>query len=670
MYDDRPLEMPQGTTDAPYLSDELEGRAQRRGNGDGFSTRGLESQNRRNTRFILLVAYALAAAAYFIWRTTVFAPAHPIFSLLFYVAELLGFVYGAMFLVETLHMATHTPPPPPCGLSVDVFVPTYNEPVTVVRRTMVAALRISYPHQTWLLDDGNRAEMRAMAAELGCRYLARANNDDAKAGNLNNALKFARGDIVAVFDADHIADPRFLDRTLGYFGDPRVAFVQTPQEFYNFDSFQHIGGRRAQQAWSEHSLFYHIVQRGRDARNAAMMCGCAVVVRRTALDTVGGFMTGTVTEDMHTSVRIHAAGWRSISHPETLSAGLAPRDARSFARQRRRWAQGAMQVCRKEWQAPLTAQQRLAYGMHVVNHLEGLRHAFFYFMPMIVLGSGLTPFQANLLPWLAFTAPYFSLSILGFEEFARGHGRLFDQEVYNLARCPASLRAFAQLLWARPLRFWVTPKGPPRRSQSIVSWVVLAGTSAAVGVALWRSLHGRSQFPADSLIILMLWAGFAMVTAARLCVLTRRCNHDRRRTQRFPVQIPAILKSTADDAMHQVLITSVSAGGLSLRAAAPTATLPPGRHVVGMTLLGKDLCHDLVLGPVRSNGEHGAQLIWANAAATDNYEYAIHVMRIRTLATLRLVRRRTWLRQLVTAAKRASRQLSAAYAAIFSGELG
>lgn len=99
--------------------------------------------------------------------------------------------------------------------------------------------QIRYPHETYVLDDGNRPEVAELARELGCHYLARPTREHAKAGNLNYGLQHSSGEFVAVLDADHVPVPEFLDRLLGYFSDERVAFVQAPQEFANIDSYQH-----------------------------------------------------------------------------------------------------------------------------------------------------------------------------------------------------------------------------------------------------------------------------------------------------------------------------------------------------------------------------------------------------------------------------------------------
>jgi cellulose synthase (UDP-forming) len=291
-------------------------------------------------RYALVLLTCLTAFVYFQWRVQVLNPAYPVFSWVVYRTELIGFARPFMFLLSAIRLPHRDTPAPPDGSTVDVFITTYNEPCAIVGRTVRAALAIGYPHETWLLDDGERPEMQELAHELGCRYIARTEHADAKAGNLNNALAQTTGAFVALFDADHVADPRFLDRTLGHFQDERIAYVQTPHEFFNVNFYEHLIPKRTTPTFS--SLFHNVVQRSRDASDAAMFSGSGAVFRRKALAEISGFATGTINEDIHSSLRLHAAGWKSRFHAEVLSAGLAPLDAAAFCGQRLRWAQDAV----------------------------------------------------------------------------------------------------------------------------------------------------------------------------------------------------------------------------------------------------------------------------------------------------------------------------------------
>ena len=163
-----------------------------------------------------------------------------VFSIILIVAETYGLI-NSFFLIATVwKLKYRDAPPTPKGLRVDVFITNYDEPLEVLRRTAIGARAIKYPHRTFMLDDGKRDEVKAMADALGIGYIRRDGSEHAKAGNLNNALKVTDGEFILQLDADHVPLPNILDRLLGYFGDARVAFVQSPQDFYNTDSFTHV----------------------------------------------------------------------------------------------------------------------------------------------------------------------------------------------------------------------------------------------------------------------------------------------------------------------------------------------------------------------------------------------------------------------------------------------
>jgi cellulose synthase (UDP-forming) len=472
-------------------------------------------------RYALLALVCGAALIYFTWRCGVVDPRYPAFGWFVLVAEGIGFARTLLFLLSAVRLSHRAQPDAPAGLRVDVFVTTVDEPAEIVRRTLAAVCALHYPHETWLLDDGNRPEMRSLAGAFGCRYLARRETAGAKAGNLNSALSVASGEFVAVFDADHVPAAHFLDRTLGYFADERVAFVQTPHEFSNGDSFDHLApGRPASHG---QAAFHHVVQHSRDGANATVFAGSAAVFRRAALDAVDGFATGTLTEDVHTSLRLHAAGWHSVFHPEVVSAGLAALDAPGYYAQRLRWAHGAVQLVLREnlaGQPGLTARQRQSYLFHVVSNLEGWRYLVVYALPIAMLLTGIVPLRTDAATFALFFIPYALTAFLATTEFARGHGRVFESTVYNLARVATSIRA--TLGGHRERAFMVTPKTRAvrqRAAEDAVPWLVVfaTGAAAAYAIAGQRSLHG------GALAVVLAWGAYNVLVAARLIALTERC---------------------------------------------------------------------------------------------------------------------------------------------------
>jgi cellulose synthase (UDP-forming) len=250
--------------------------------------------------------------------------------------------------------------------SVDVLIPTLNEPLSVVRFTALAAMNIDWPAEklkVYLLDDGGREEFRAFAAEAGVGYITREDNLHAKAGNINHALREVNSAYVAVFDCDHVPTRSFLQMTMGLFlRDAKLAVVQTPQRFYSADPFER--NLNDFETPGEDELFYGVVQDGNDFWNAAFFCGSCAVLRRSALDEVGGMSVETVTEDAHTSLRMQMRGWNSAYLNIPQAAGLACERLSGHVRQRVRWARGMVQILRMEnplFARGLTAAQRLCY---------------------------------------------------------------------------------------------------------------------------------------------------------------------------------------------------------------------------------------------------------------------------------------------------------------------
>ena len=581
-------------------------------------------------RYALLLLTCITALIYFSWRTAVVNPAFPVYSWIVYAAELVGFARVLMFMLSTVRMTHREPPPAPPGLSVDVFIPTYDEPIDVVRRTVLAALAIRYPHETWLLDDGERPQMQQLASETGCRYVGRTEHHHAKAGNLNHALALARGEFIAFFDADHIAGPRFLDRTLGYFCDPRLAFVQTPQEFFNFDSFEHL---RTQHTLSTGaSFFHHVVQRSRDASNSTLFSGSSAVFRRQALDDVGGFSAATLTEDVHTSFRLHAAGWRSLFHPEILSAGLGPHTASAYYVQRLRWAQDSLQLLAHErafMRHGPSLGQRLSYLFHVASNVEGWRHVFIYALPIVILVTGVLPVQTDAATFLAYFVPYVLFTTLAVTELARGHGHPDESAVYNLARCPASI--VAAFTWHHERQFRVTPK---TRTQAVwlgapFTYAVLIATLGAIAFACGEALAGRSPFPPGTLAVLVVWAAYHVVTAARLLLLERHCARDRRAVTRFDDNFRLTIAANGDPAQRfEVEVVSASADGFTLRGHNDDPVPLAGEYHGIVDLADLHLPFALTL---REKGL-GGTVRWPTATARATFDLLLHERALERLA--------------------------------------
>ncbi|OOG28114.1 hypothetical protein B1C78_02010 [Thioalkalivibrio denitrificans] len=538
-------------------------------------------------RKLLVFIFIGVALWYLSWRAGSLNPDALTFSLVIYGAELFGFLATLLHIFMTWRLRRRVSPPVPDGLKVAVFIPTYNESEDLVRNTLIAALHMDYPHETWLLDDGNRPAMKALAEELGAHYLARADNTHAKAGNLNHALAQTDADFIAVFDADHAPQRHFLERTLGYFvQDEKVAFVQTPQDFFNLDSYQHRRQPGKRFVWTEQSLFFRVIQRGKDTWNAAFFCGSCAVVRRDALERIGGFATETVTEDLHTSLRLHKLGYRSVYHPESLAFGLAPSNVVPFLKQRIRWGQGAMQVWRREGVLTargLTLAQRLNYFASMSTYFDGWQKAIFYVAPVIVLLTGVMPITALGAEFFVRFIPYYVLSFWLFEELGRGYGRSVLIEQYNMSRFAAF--AWATLaLFRRALRFAVTPKGLSRTRETYrfltPQFIILALNAIAlpVGLALFMAID--NHLPVEAAVVNVMWASLNLALALSVVLFTLNRGDQRRGEYRFPIPLPARLHLAGGRQLATV--DDISSSGCRLYGPM-TESLQPG-EVVTMDL--------------------------------------------------------------------------------------
>ncbi|HUZ85281.1 MAG TPA: glycosyltransferase, partial [Gaiellales bacterium] len=347
------------------------------------------------------------------------------------------------------------------SLRVAVLIPTYNEPAAVLLPTIAAAVALEPAHETWVLDDGRRPEIRDLAGELGARYLTRTGNEHAKAGNLNHALEQIDADIVAVLDSDHVPLPGFLTNTLGYFDDDLIAVVQTPQDFYNVDSFEHEHGGGS--GFSEQAVFYRAIGPGKNRWNGAFWCGTCALLRTSALRSVGGVAVGTLTEDIQTTIRLQRAGWKTVYHNEVLARGLAATDGASYMLQRRRWATGAMQVLRIE--RPMTAPglrfgQRLAYAATLFAWFDSWRTLAYQLLPIAILLTGCMPVAAPIAVFGPIAGGVLVLQFVALRLLARGYYPPLLSLIFEMLRLPAVLPATLTVFTPHRARaFRVTPKG-------------------------------------------------------------------------------------------------------------------------------------------------------------------------------------------------------------------
>lgn len=523
-------------------------------------------------RQFLVITFFIVAFWYLYWRLGTFNNEAMFFSVSLYVAEIYGFFSAMLHVFMVARLTRREPMPVIEGKTVDVFIPTINESTDLLRKTIIAARNMDYEHVTWLLDDGHRPEMKKLAEEYGVRYLSRATNEHAKAGNLNYGLENSHGDFICIFDADHCPQQNFITNTIGYFADKNVAFVQTPQDFYNLDSFQHRQGKNNKGLWTEQSLFFRVIQRGKDYWNAAFFCGSCAIVRRSSLESIGGFATGTSTEDLHTSIRLHKKGYRSIYMQQSMAYGIAPSNVDPFLSQRVRWGQGAMQVWRKEGILTgkgLTIAQRLNYLASVLTYFDGWQKGLFYLAPVIVLTTGIMPIEAINREFLLHFIPYYLLSYFMFEEVGRGYGKMFYIEQYNFARFVAFAQATLALFGTKST-FKVTDKDlsqndANKRALMPQKAVVIANLLAIpLGLLLY---YFYAYLPIEGVIANIVWALVNCGFAFSLFRFTTGIGRFKRSSYRFPISLPAEIK--VGDVSSYVTVDNISSSGCKFYGALP-----------------------------------------------------------------------------------------------------
>ncbi len=348
---------------------------------------------------------------------------------------------------------------------VDVFIPSYNEPLDVVRPTVLAALDMDWPKDrlhVWLLDDGKRDQFEAFAKESGCKYIRRAQNQHAKAGNINHALKLTQSEYIAIFDCDHIPAHNFLTRTMGWLVvDEQCALVQTPHYFYSPDPIERNLDLPLTYP-NEGRLFYGQLQPGNDLWNATMFCGSCAVLRRSALEEVGGIAVETVTEDAHTSMRLSQKGYSTAYLNEPLAAGLATETLQGHVGQRLRWGRGMVQILRLScpalvpglrWHQRVTYINACLYFLHASPRLILLTLPFVYFL----FGKLL---HVSIAEWIVYLIPHLVVSRVSEYKIQGKERGLFWGDMYETLLCVQMLRPTITALF-KPLhgKFNVTDKG-------------------------------------------------------------------------------------------------------------------------------------------------------------------------------------------------------------------
>ncbi len=475
---------------------------------------------------------------YLLWRSlttlNLADPLNGVFSLGLFALELLSLVFSfsQLWLVLTLSDRRHEADQVAQAVisgnflpSVDILIPTYNESKTILQRTIIGCQALEYPHKTiYLLDDTRRPEIQQLAAELGCEYMTRPHNDYAKAGNLNHAIARTNGELIVVFDADFIPTKNFLTRTIGFFQDPTVGIVQTPQSFYNPDPIaRNLGLENI--LLPEEEFFYRQIQPSRDGIGTAICVGTSFVMRRKALEKNQGFVTDSLCEDYFTGITILSQGYRILYLNEKLSAGLAANSIADHLAQRIRWCQGTLQglfiASNPLTIVGLNIRQRIANLEGMLYWFSHLTSVGFLLMPLAYTFLKLSPLQASVSETLYFFLPYYLLQLTLFSWLNFRSRSMLLSSIYIFIFClPLSATIIKTILDPFEKAFKVTPKGMIRHrfefnwSLAFPLLVLMSATALGLGFNLYGLITGEIK-EAIGIGFGLFWSSYNLII---LCV--------------------------------------------------------------------------------------------------------------------------------------------------------
>ncbi|HSF75931.1 MAG TPA: glycosyltransferase [Microcoleus sp.] len=429
------------------------------------------------SRAVVVGILLMLVMRYLLWRSlttlNVSAPLDGVFSIGLFLLEIFLLLTNILQLFLMLWVKDRRPEANRLAIdvvegrftpSVDILIPTYNEPAYILKRTVIGCQALDYANKKiYLLDDTQREEIRQLAEELGCEYITRPNNFHAKAGNLNHALAYTRGELIVVFDADFIPTKNFLIRTVGFCQDPTVALVQTPQSYYNADPIaRNLGLDNV--ITPEEEVFYRQIEPLKDGAGSVVCSGTSFVVRRSALEHAGGFVTESLSEDYFTGIQLSAKGYRLVYLNEKLSAGLAAENISAYATQRLRWARGTLQAFFID-SNPLTIPglnplQRLAHLEGLLNWFSSIPRIGFLLMPLAYSFLGVIPIRASVPEILYFFLPYYLVQLAVFSWLNHRSRSALLSDIYSLVLAfPLVLTIIHVMLSPFSKGFNVTAKG-------------------------------------------------------------------------------------------------------------------------------------------------------------------------------------------------------------------
>ncbi|SCF08127.1 Glycosyltransferase, catalytic subunit of cellulose synthase and poly-beta-1,6-N-acetylglucosamine synthase [Micromonospora viridifaciens] len=486
--------------------------------------------------------------------------------------ELIRLAQNVVVWVFAFHAKDPVPVDPPVGLRVALLttiVPS-KEPLDVVERTLRRLRQLVYCGRVdvWILDEGDDPAVKEMAARLGVHHFSRKGRPEynqpsgefrarTKSGNHNawRAEHEQEYDVVANVDPDHVPLPHFLERTLGYFRDPDVAFVVTPQVYGNMHQNFVAHGASVQQY-----LYNGLIARGGNGLDAPLLTGTGHLYRPAAWRTIGGYQDSII-EDHLTSIRVHAAvnpetgnQWKGVYTPDVVAIGEGPTSWADYFNQQKRWAAGIWEiVVRPELRAPRALRSRRRWQYRLLQ---------FYYPSVAVslllgnvatamyLLTGVSTAQLDVTVWSMLWGSTICTWFVLWLWLRRFNIAPHEREEIGivgmaLALCagPVYLAAGVGALLRRKLGFVVTAKGKLRTSESLGTFRLhLCWAAVAAG------LLGASFVLGHDFTLLRVWPVLALLTGLGPPLIAFVSGLRARREQRDDAAEPAA--GSDDEARH------------------------------------------------------------------------------------------------------------------------
>lgn len=515
----------------------------------------------RLSTLAMIVLSISASSRYIYWRfTDTIGFTHWMDAALGYglvLAELYAFAVLLIGYFQTAWPLQRRPVPMPADVStwpsVDIFIPSYNEPLEVVRQTVFSAMSQDWPADrlhVYVLDDGRRTEFREFCEELGVGYLIRDNNHHAKAGNINAALEVTHSEYIAIFDCDHIPTRSFLQVCMGwFFKDTNLVMLQTPHVFFSPDPFERNLDTFHRMP-NEGELFYGIVQDGNDLWNASFFCGSCAIIRRKELLEVGGIAVETVTEDAHTALKLSRLGYNTAYLEVPQAAGLATESLSGHVGQRIRWARGMAQIARTD--NPLFGKglhfgQRLCYLNAMLHFFYGLPRLVFLTAPLAYLLFGAHVFQASALMITAYALPHLAHASVTNSRIQGRFRYSFWNEVYESVLAWYIMRpVLVAAINPKLGKFNVTAKGGVIE-KAYFDWtiarpyvVLLVINLIGMAVGFWKLLSSDGD-ETTTLVINMVWTVYNIILLGASVAVASETRQVRG-TPRVAASLPAVIR--------------------------------------------------------------------------------------------------------------------------------